>query len=81
MALRRSRLKTRTTKQLLAKALKQNPDIMEGVMVIGFRIGGSMVVAHNYCCLGHAMNRAAKHINENPEYSAVTKHGGRVVEE
>ena len=48
-------------------ALGENPDLLQGFLVIGMRIDGAMIVAHNSCCLGHIIEAVIANMHEFPD--------------
>lgn len=53
-------------KSSLGDILKENPELIEGYLVVGWRIDDMIVVGHNSCCLPHLINRIHQAIAENP---------------
>ena len=36
-----------------------NPELLDGYLAVGVKIDGSLSIAHNFCCLPHALNSIA----------------------
>lgn len=57
----------RPTISAVAGILDQNPEIMRGYLVVGFRIDGTVAIAHNSCCAPHLVSRTVDEIAKYPE--------------
>lgn len=51
--------------------LECNPDLIEGFIVVGFRIDRVVMVKHNSCCAAHAVMAAARAVADNPELNEI----------
>ena len=57
----------RPTISAVAGILRQNPEIMRGYLVVGFRIDGTVAIAHNSCCAPHLVSQTIDEIAKYPE--------------
>lgn len=55
----------------VAEMLLQNPEILRSYLIVGFRIDGTVAIAHNSCCVPHQVNRTIDMIHKYPELSRV----------
>jgi hypothetical protein len=56
--------------QGVAELLMQAPELVAGYLVVGFRVDGTVAVAHNTCCLPHQVNRLVDQVRKNPALGA-----------
>jgi phosphoribosyl 1,2-cyclic phosphodiesterase len=53
--------------EAVAEILKQNPLVLQGYLVVGFRIDGTVAISHNSCCVPHVVNRTIDQVKKYPD--------------
>ena len=52
-------------------ALGENPELLQGFLIVGVRIDGMKVIAHNSCCLTHMIQEIINDIRDYPDLGMI----------
>lgn len=63
-------LPARTVMVKIADVVELNPDLIEGYLVVAFLVDGTIGVAHNCCCMPHAMTEVSHQMISSPDLMA-----------
>lgn len=53
--------------EAVAEAVEENPELIKGYLIVAVRIDGTMVIAHNTCCLPHIVDMVIGEMIGHPE--------------
>lgn len=67
----RSPRRVRGLKRILAEALEINPDLVQGYLIVGYMADDSCRVAHNTCCIAHAITGVKQALVDHPDLNQV----------
>lgn len=67
MTFSKSERPARPSLELVAEILAQNTEVVGAYLVVGYRIDGSVAIAHNSCCVPHLINTLVTEIRHNPD--------------
>lgn len=54
-------------KAMLADLTGENPELIEGYLIVAVRIDGRMVIGHNACCTSHMIAEVIRYMKANPD--------------